>query len=172
MFGQTRAKARVGAAFKIDNVIARVEEIGGEGERVIALSEDIDLYAGGSMPFAALSRRDSDTEDETRYQTVFAKKSRRRRCTDRGLHFTEEILHEIPHTFVTLHVGTGTFRPVHAEDIREHTACILSGFSVSQRTPRPRSTRRSVLFAVGRPVRVCLSRLPRKWEAFGANRID
>jgi S-adenosylmethionine:tRNA ribosyltransferase-isomerase len=37
-----------------------------------------------------------------------------------GLHFTPEILGEIPHAFVTLHVGPGTFRPVHAENIVEH----------------------------------------------------
>jgi S-adenosylmethionine:tRNA ribosyltransferase-isomerase len=37
-----------------------------------------------------------------------------------GLHFTPEILAEIPHTFITLHVGPGTFRPVHSENVIEH----------------------------------------------------
>jgi S-adenosylmethionine:tRNA ribosyltransferase-isomerase len=37
-----------------------------------------------------------------------------------GLHFTSEILSEIPHTFVTLHVGPGTFLPVRSENIVEH----------------------------------------------------
>src|SRR5262249_18633825 len=37
-----------------------------------------------------------------------------------GLHFTSEILSEIPHTFVTLHVGPGTFLPVRSEDIAKH----------------------------------------------------
>ena len=37
-----------------------------------------------------------------------------------GLHFTSEILSEIPHTFVTLHVGPGTFLPVRAENMAEH----------------------------------------------------
>ena len=37
-----------------------------------------------------------------------------------GLHFTPEILSEIPHTFVTLHVGTGTFLPVRSENIADH----------------------------------------------------
>jgi S-adenosylmethionine:tRNA ribosyltransferase-isomerase len=113
-------KVRVGATFKIDDAIARVEEIRGEGERVIALSEEIDLYAGGSMPLPPYLGRDSDAEDETRYQTVFARNPGAVAAPTAGLHFTEEILNKIPHTFVTLHVGTGTFRPVHAEDIREH----------------------------------------------------
>ena len=34
-----------------------------------------------------------------------------------GLHFTPEILSEIPHAFVTLHVGPGTFRPVYSENV-------------------------------------------------------
>jgi S-adenosylmethionine:tRNA ribosyltransferase-isomerase len=38
-----------------------------------------------------------------------------------GLHFTEEILRNVPHTFVTLHVGPGTFRPVKNDHIAEHT---------------------------------------------------
>jgi S-adenosylmethionine:tRNA ribosyltransferase-isomerase len=37
-----------------------------------------------------------------------------------GLHFTPEILAQIPHTFVTLHVGVGTFRPVQVEDLTQH----------------------------------------------------
>ena len=37
-----------------------------------------------------------------------------------GLHFTREILDDIPHAFVTLHIGTGTFRPVRSENISEH----------------------------------------------------
>src|SRR6266513_275177 len=43
-------KMRVGATFKIDKVTGRVEEILGQGERVISLDKDIDLYARGSMP--------------------------------------------------------------------------------------------------------------------------
>ena len=37
-----------------------------------------------------------------------------------GLHFTSEILSEIPHAFVTLHVGPGTFLPVRSENVAEH----------------------------------------------------
>src|SRR5207248_4552805 len=37
-----------------------------------------------------------------------------------GLHFTAEILATLPHTFITLHVGAGTFQPVKSEDISAH----------------------------------------------------
>src|SRR2546423_63230 len=113
-------KMRVGATVKIDNVIARVEEVLPEGERVIALDEDVDLYAGGAMPLPPYIGRASETEDETRYQTVFAREPGAVAAPTAGLHFTPEILRELPHAFVTLHVGPGTFRPVHSENISEH----------------------------------------------------
>src|SRR5438067_5379893 len=43
-------KMRVGATAKINNVQLRVEQLLPEGERIVALDEDVDLYAHGSMP--------------------------------------------------------------------------------------------------------------------------
>ena len=99
---------------------ARVEEIASDGVRIIALDSDIDVYAGGSMPLPPYIRRLSDAEDETRYQTVFAQKAGAVAAPTAGLHFTPEMLREIPHIFVTLHVGPGTFRPVLTNNIGEH----------------------------------------------------
>ena len=113
-------KMRVGATATINGAMLCVEEITPEGERVIALNEDIDLYSGGSMPLPPYIRRESDTEDAARYQTVFAHAPGALAAPTAGLHFTPEILSEIPHTFVTLHVGTGTFLPVRLENIAEH----------------------------------------------------
>jgi S-adenosylmethionine:tRNA ribosyltransferase-isomerase len=101
-------------------VILRVEEMLPDGERVVSLSEDVDLYARGSMPLPPYIGRESDVEDETRYQTVYAEAPGALAAPTAGLHFTSEILRDVPHTFVTLHVGTGTFRPVHSETISEH----------------------------------------------------
>ena len=113
-------KMRVGATAGIDNATLFVEEITPDGERVVVLKEDIDLYAGGSMPLPPYIRRESDAEDAMRYQTVFAHTPGALAAPTAGLHFTAEILSEIPHTFVTLHVGTGTFLPVRSENITEH----------------------------------------------------
>jgi S-adenosylmethionine:tRNA ribosyltransferase-isomerase len=113
-------KMRIGATAQIGNIILCVEKITSDGERIVMLNEDVDLYSGGSMPLPPYVRRESDTEDAARYQTVFAHTPGALAAPTAGLHFTPEILSEIPHTFVTLHVGTGTFLPVRSENIAEH----------------------------------------------------
>jgi len=113
-------KMRVGSRATINNTTVRVEEITPQGERIVMLEDDIDLYSGGSMPLPPYIRRDSDADDANRYQTVFASAPGAVAAPTAGLHFTAEILNAIPHTFVTLHVGTGTFLPVRSETIAEH----------------------------------------------------
>jgi S-adenosylmethionine:tRNA ribosyltransferase-isomerase len=113
-------KMRVGATAMIEGFALRVEEITAEGERIVMLSEDIDLYSGGSMPLPPYIRRESDAADAARYQTVFAHTPGALAAPTAGLHFTPGILRQVPHTFVTLHVGTGTFLPVRSENIAEH----------------------------------------------------
>lgn len=113
-------KMRVGATARIDNVPLRVEQITPEGERVVLLHKNLDVYAGGSMPLPPYIRRPTDEEDAARYQTVFAREAGAVAAPTAGLHFTPEVLSEIPHSFVTLHVGPGTFLPVRSENIGEH----------------------------------------------------
>ncbi len=64
-------------------------------------------------------------KDQNRYQTVYAKISGSAAAPTAGLHFTKELLKQIEDkgiivTYVTLHVGLGTFRPVQVENILEH----------------------------------------------------
>lgn len=64
-------------------------------------------------------------KDQSRYQTVYAKVSGSAAAPTAGLHFTKELLKRIEDkgiiiTYVTLHVGLGTFRPVEVENILEH----------------------------------------------------
>lgn len=64
-------------------------------------------------------------KDQSRYQTVYAKEVGSAAAPTAGLHFTEELLDKIKEkgvniTYVTLHVGLGTFRPVSVEKIEEH----------------------------------------------------
>jgi S-adenosylmethionine:tRNA ribosyltransferase-isomerase len=113
-------KMRVGATAKIDNVTLQVEQITTDGERIVALDKDVDLYARGSMPLPPYIRRPSDEKDSARYQTAFAHATGAIAAPTAGLHFTAEILTEIPHTFVTLHVGPGTFLPVRSDNVAEH----------------------------------------------------
>jgi S-adenosylmethionine:tRNA ribosyltransferase-isomerase len=113
-------KMRVGATAKIDNATLRVEEITDDGERIVALDKDVDLYAGGSMPLPPYINRASDDKDAARYQTVFAHAAGAIAAPTAGLHLTPRMLREVPHTFVTLHVGPGTFSPVRSDNIAEH----------------------------------------------------
>ncbi len=63
--------------------------------------------------------------DQSRYQTVYAKNIGSAAAPTAGLHFTKELLKKIEDkgiiiTYVTLHVGLGTFRPVEVDNILEH----------------------------------------------------
>ena len=64
-------------------------------------------------------------EDQSRYQTVYAKEVGSAAAPTAGLHFTKELLQTIEEkgvniAYVTLHVGLGTFRPVSVDTIEEH----------------------------------------------------
>ncbi len=120
-------KMRIGATVKIDNVILCVEEITSDGERIVVLNEDIDLYSGGSMPLPPYIRRESNTDDATRYQTVFANMPGALAAPTAGLHFTPEILSEIPHTFVTFMSGLEHFCPC-AQRTLPIIACMPNAF--------------------------------------------
>jgi S-adenosylmethionine:tRNA ribosyltransferase-isomerase len=109
-----------GSATMIDGVTARVEKVEPEGIRTIVLDKEIDVYAGGSMPLPPYIGRLSNAEDEERYQTTFARRPGAIAAPTAGLHFTPETLRDLPHTFVTLHVGIGTFRPVLNNNVAEH----------------------------------------------------
>jgi len=140
-------KMRVGAKAKIDNITLRVEEITDGGERIVALDEDFDLYVGGSMPLPPYINRGSNDKDAARYQTVFAQSPGAIAAPTAGLHFTAEILNEIPHAFVTLHVGPGTFLPVRSDNIAEHRMHAERFFISPEVASRINNARR--LIAVG-----------------------
>jgi len=143
-------KMRIGGTTTINQAALSVEEITADGERIVELSDDINLYSGGSMPLPPYIRRESDAEDESRYQTVFARTPGALAAPTAGLHFTSEILNDIPHAFVTLHVGTGTFLPVRSEDITEHHMH-TENFSISPAATRAINAARRIV-AVGTTV--------------------
>ncbi len=108
------------------------------GERVLRFFGEIDLEAFGEMPIPPyiLKQRKAleaeararftpaQTDDRTRYQTVYASSDPARAgsvaAPTAGLHFTPELLARFDHAFVTLHVGVGTFRPVKVEKVEDH----------------------------------------------------
>jgi S-adenosylmethionine:tRNA ribosyltransferase-isomerase len=94
-------------------------ELRAEGE-VGALIEEL-----GDVPLPPYIRRTAGEVDRTRYQTVYARRSGAVAAPTAGLHFTNSTLsalEEAGHrtTYVTLHVGPGTFQPVQASTLDEH----------------------------------------------------
>ena len=104
---------------------ARLED----GLRTLIFAKDADplaiIHKFGKTP---LPHYITDTRAEPeRYQTVYAKAEKENSVAapTAGLHFTPELLQKledkgVPHVFVTLRVGLGTFRPVKAENIADH----------------------------------------------------
>jgi len=75
----------------------------------------------GHVPLPPYIKREDEKIDEKEYQTVFAKKEGAVAAPTASLHFTDELLSKIDKkSYLTLHVGAGTFKPVDVEDIREH----------------------------------------------------
>ncbi len=76
-------------------------------------------------PYIKESEAENNFNARESYQTVFAKYYGSVAAPTASLHFTEELLNKILNigvkiSYVTLHVGLGTFRPVKVQDIREH----------------------------------------------------
>ena len=88
---------------------------------------DESLYAVGSMPLPPYieKKRSADLRDVVDYQTIWAKEPGSVAAPTASLHFDKELLTKLKRlgvtiTFVTLHVGAGTFLPVKVHDISEH----------------------------------------------------
>jgi S-adenosylmethionine:tRNA ribosyltransferase-isomerase len=113
-------KMRRGAQTFIKDVAVRVEDICPDGERIVSFEHELNPWDGGIVPLPPYLRRQGDGEDLERYQTVYAETAGAVAAPTAGLHFTAEMLRTLPHTFITLHVGAGTFQPVKSEDISAH----------------------------------------------------
>jgi S-adenosylmethionine:tRNA ribosyltransferase-isomerase len=140
-------KLRLGSTVRVGEINGQVAEICSDGERVINFEEEIDAHAGGHLPLPPYIGRQSDADDETRYQTVFADAPGALAAPTAGLHFTSEILGELPHVFVTLHVGVGTFRPVQTQNVADHRMH-AERFAISDASARAINQARRII-AVG-----------------------
>lgn len=106
-------------------VIARGEF----GERTLRFEPVEDFFAVveriGHVPLPPYIARADAAADRERYQTVYARARGSVAAPTAGLHFTAEILEQMrargmETAEITLHVGLGTFQPVHAEKVEEH----------------------------------------------------
>lgn len=120
------AAARPGA-----ELVAEVIGRGEFGERTLRFEPAPDFFAAieklGHVPLPPYIARPDRPEDRERYQTVYARPEARGSIAapTAGLHFTPEILEAIRArgievAEITLHVGLGTFQPVHVDNVEEH----------------------------------------------------
>ena len=112
-----------------DELSAEVVGRGEFGERTLRFDPVADFFEVveriGHVPLPPYMEREDRAEDRERYQTVFARERGSVAAPTAGLHFTAEILERmkqrgIETAEVTLHVGLGTFQPVHEEVVEEH----------------------------------------------------
>ncbi|MGG4131495.1 tRNA preQ1(34) S-adenosylmethionine ribosyltransferase-isomerase QueA [Paenibacillus illinoisensis] len=110
-----------------DELKAVIDEEGEMGARTLTFSyngifqEILDRL--GEMPLPPYIKETLD--DRERYQTVYAKHEGSAAAPTAGLHFTDELLDQIRAkgvnvTFITLHVGLGTFRPMSVDVVEDH----------------------------------------------------
>ena len=156
---------RMGATIILDGTVGRVEKIFEEGERIVRFERVLDPYRGGQIPLPPYLERAADEEDATRYQTVFAKEPGAVAAPTAGLHFTQQLLARLPHTFVTLHVGVGTFRPVQTETIATHRMH-AERFAIRQETADAINRAGSILAIGTTVVRVLEGALRREGQLF------
>lgn len=113
-------KMRIGATVQVADAIGTVVEVFDNGDRLIEWDRELDLNEHGHLALPHYMKREDEEVDRDRYQTVYAKHEGAIAAPTAGLHFTPEMLEKLPHCFLTLHVGVGTFRPVKADRPEEH----------------------------------------------------
>ena len=83
------------------------------------------LHLAGDIPLPPYLNRATEEADKERYQTIYAKHDGSVAAPTAGLHFTEQVFKNLAEknirkAYVTLHVGAGTFKPVKAEQMKDH----------------------------------------------------
>ena len=117
-----------------NNLTAKVISLNSDGSRVVEFYhneekirfEDLVLILDeiGHIPLPPYMNREDKEEDETDYQTLFAKNMGAVAAPTASLHFTPELFEELQKRHntntLTLHIGAGTFKPVDVDNILDH----------------------------------------------------
>jgi S-adenosylmethionine:tRNA ribosyltransferase-isomerase len=111
---------KIGRSVTVGGIQGVVMEVYENGDRRVRWDSPVDLNTHGHLALPHYMGRGDEVSDRDRYQTVFAQEEGAIAAPTAGLHFTPEMLATIPHSFLTLHVGVGTFRPVSAEVVSDH----------------------------------------------------
>ena len=125
-------KIRDGEALVFSDTLSATVEGRGEGVAYLKFNlvgDDFDaaLAEAGAMPLPPYieGKRKSDAQDKEDYQTIWAREQGAVAAPTASLHFDEALIAAldaagINRSFVTLHVGAGTFLPVKTDDVSQH----------------------------------------------------
>ena len=117
-----------------ENLRAEVKELCEDGSRVVNFYKELQnlrfeevlpiIDKIGHVPLPPYIQREDNKDDESEYQSVFAKEEGAVAAPTASLHFTKEqhdrVCEKHPHAYITLHVGSGTFKPVESDTITDH----------------------------------------------------
>ncbi|MFN8116590.1 MAG: S-adenosylmethionine:tRNA ribosyltransferase-isomerase [Bacteroidia bacterium] len=83
------------------------------------------LQIAGAIPIPPYLKRDTEEIDLERYQTIYAQKEGSVAAPTAGLHFTDKVFEKLKNknivpSYITLHVGAGTFKPVKSDTMADH----------------------------------------------------
>jgi S-adenosylmethionine:tRNA ribosyltransferase-isomerase len=117
--GSYTGRVRIAEDFEVDLHRGKIAHFHFQGD----FMENIWKY--GFMPLPPYIKRLPDEYDKGQYQTVYAREEGSIAAPTAGLHFTDDLLREITRKGVsvkeiTLHVGTGTFKPIRSDTLEEH----------------------------------------------------
>lgn len=130
-----KGRVKVGDLLLFDGVYAKIANLNSDGSRVVEFFDKSDRILNfdsllnildkiGHVPLPPYINREDNEQDEVDYQTLFAKKEGSVAAPTASLHFTPELLENLDKkfgtSFITLHVGAGTFKPVESENIYDH----------------------------------------------------
>ena len=113
-------RMKVGRTVEVGPSTGTVTGIDELGYRLITWDHPVDEAIHGELALPPYMERREEPSDNERYQTVYAREEGAVAAPTAGLHFTPDLVASLPHAFLTLHVGPGTFRPVQVNNPAEH----------------------------------------------------
>jgi S-adenosylmethionine:tRNA ribosyltransferase-isomerase len=130
-----KGRVKVGTLLEFDSLHVKVKELNQDGSRIVNFFQDDKMLRFedivsvldeiGHVPLPPYINRYDEKSDVDEYQSVFAKNEGAVAAPTASLHFSDEqfakIKKEFNCAYVTLHVGSGTFKPVESENILEHS---------------------------------------------------
>lgn len=175
-----RGRVSVGSVLNFaDNIKVNVLELNDDGTRVVNFTKNgvildtarlfSELEKIGHVPLPPYIKRADTKDDESWYQSIFAKNIGAVAAPTASLHFSEQMLEQISAkhetAYITLHVGAGTFKGVECQNINDHKMH-SEFYEISEQARDIINSDRPIL-GVGTTVTRCVEEFARSKQASG-----